>query len=597
MLKLLKLFAPYKWLLILMLVLTYGQTTATLALPDYMAKIVNQGIVGQDSNSIYHFGLVMLLITLLGGLCMVGVGFLASRVATGFSMKLRDKLFTKVEGFSLLEFNTFSTASLITRCTNDIQQIQMVLVMLLRMALMAPFLGIGAIIKAYQLAPSMAWIMAIAVGTLIAIITVLFITALPRFTRMQKLVDRLNLVTREILTGLRVIRAFNTEDYEADKFKQANQDLTAVNLFVNRLMVIMQPAMMLILNVTSIAIVWIGAHQIGAGTLQIGDMLAFMQYAMQAIFAFLMISIIFIMVPRAAVSAKRVAEVLDTEATIKDPARPLTAAKHSGLVEFRDVSFMYAGAEEPVLHHVSFTAVPGQTTAVVGSTGSGKSTLVNLIPRFYDITAGAILVDGIDIRELRQADLRAGIGYVSQKAVLFSGKVEDNIKYGNPQATPREVEHAADIAQAAGFIGQLEHGLRSPIAQGGGNVSGGQKQRLAIARALAKKPQIYIFDDSFSALDFTTDANLRRALRQETEGKTVVIVAQRISTIMQAEKIVVLDAGKVVGQGTHEQLLRSCLVYREIATSQLSEAELAAAMKTQADDGNADGRLTGMEAL
>ena len=596
-LKLLKYFSPYKWLLILMLVLTYGQTTATLALPDYMAKIVNQGIVGQDSSLIYHNGLVMLLIALFGGVCMIGVGYLASKVATGFAMKLRDEIFTKVESFSLLEFNAFSTASLITRCTNDIQQIQTVLGMLLRLALMAPFMGIGAVIKAYRLAPSMAWIMAIAIIALIAIISVLFITAIPRFTRLQRLVDRLNLVTREILTGLRVIRAFKKESYEENKFKDANRDLTDVNLFVNRLMVVMQPAMMLILNLTSVAIVWIGARQIDGGSLQIGDMLAFMQYAMQAIFAFLMISIIFIMVPRASVSAQRVAEVLDTEGTIKDPTRPVKAAKGRGLVEFKDVSFQYAGAEEPVLRNISFTAVPGQTTAFVGSTGSGKSTLINLIPRFYDVTAGTILVDEVDIRDLRQEDLRARIGYVSQKAVLFSGKVEDNIKYGDPKATLEEVKHAAEIAQASDFINQLEQGLQSPIAQGGANVSGGQKQRLAIARALAKKPEIYVFDDSFSSLDFKTDADLRQALEQETKGKTVLIVAQRISTVLQAEKIVVLDAGRVVGQGTHSELLRTCAIYREIASSQLSEAELARAMGTVAGVDNIFGRLSGGEAL
>jgi ATP-binding cassette subfamily B multidrug efflux pump len=591
-LKLLKYFAPYKWFLILMLILTYGQTTATLALPDYMAKIVNQGIVGQDSSVIFHNGLIMLLIALFGGACMVGVGYLASKVATGFAMRLRDEIFTKVESFSLLEFNTFSTASLITRCTNDIQQIQTVLGMLLRLALMAPFMGIGAIIKAYQLAPSMAWIMAISIGTLIMIIATLFVAAIPKFTQLQKLVDRLNLVTREILTGLRVIRAFNTEKYEEHKFKNANQDLTEVNLFVNRLMVIMQPAMMLILNLTSIAVVWVGAQQINTGSLQIGDMLAFMQYAMQAIFAFLMISIIFIMVPRASVSAERVAEVLDTEATIKDPKRPATAPLGKGLVEFKDVTFGYAGAEEPVLHNLNFTAVPGQTTAFVGSTGSGKSTLINLIPRFYDVTDGEILVDGVNIRDMRQEDLRARIGSVSQKAVLFSGNVEGNIKYGDPKATRAEVSHAAEIAQASDFIGQLEGGLESPISQGGANVSGGQKQRLAIARALAKKPEIYIFDDSFSSLDFKTDADLRKALEHETKGKTVLIVAQRISTIIQAEKIVVLEAGSIVGQGTHRELLRACTVYREIASSQLSEAELTQALGGSTDEEYPGGHLS-----
>lgn len=580
MTKLLKYFAPYTWLLLLLLLLTYGQTAANLALPDYMANIINQGIVGQNTGIIYHFGLIMLLVTLAGGLCTVGVGYLASKIGTGFAKELREKIFTKIEGFSLVEFNKFSTASLITRNTNDIQQIQTVLIMLLRLALMAPFMGVIAIIKANSLAPSMTWIMAVSVIALIAIIAVIFIVAMPRFTRLQKLVDKLNLVTREALTGLRVIRAFDKEKYEEQKFEKANRELTDVNLFVNRLMVILQPVMMLIMNLTMIAIVWLGAHKIDAGSLQIGNMLAFMQYAMQAIFAFLMISIIFIMVPRASVSANRVAEVLEADATIKDPGLPVQAPKLGGRVEFKDVTFAYEGAEDPVLHHVSFSAVPGQTTAFVGSTGSGKSTLISLIPRFYDVTQGQILVDGVDVREMGQEDLRSRIGYVSQKAMLFSGTVKDNITYGKPGASQDEVAHAADVAQASEFINELKKKFENPIAQAGANVSGGQKQRLAIARAVVKQPEIYIFDDSFSALDFKTDAALRKALQEETKGKTVLIVAQRISTIMQAEKILVLDAGKIVGQGTHSELLGNCPVYREIASSQLSEEELAEATKT-----------------
>lgn len=573
--RLLAYFKPYTLFLLAMLVLTYGQTAATLALPDYMAKIVNQGIVGQNTSLIYQTGLLMLLVTLGGGLCMVGVGFLASRIATGFAQAIREGVFTRVENFSLQEFNHFSTASLITRCTNDIQQIQMVLVMLLRLALMAPFMGIGAIIKAYQLAPSMTWIMAVAIGALLVIIATLFTIAIPRFTRLQKLVDRLNLVTREILTGLRVIRAFNKESFEEEKFARANHDLTRVNLFVNRLTAVMQPSMMLILNITSIGIVWVGAHQIEAGSLQIGDMLAFMQYAMQSIFAFLMISIIFIMVPRAAVSLRRVAEVLQTEPVITDPDHPEEAPDLGGVVEFQNVTFTYPGADEPVLRDITFMAEPGQTTAIVGSTGSGKSTLVSLIPRFYDVSGGQVRVDGVDVRKLRQADLRRKIGYVSQRAVLFSGSVADTIRYGNPQATAEQVRQAADIAQASEFIDELEGGFDFGLAQGGSNVSGGQKQRLSIARALAHHPEIYLFDDSFSALDFKTDAALRAALERETVGKTVLIVAQRISTIMQADKIIVLEAGKIVGQGTHTELLRTCQVYQEIALSQLSAEELA----------------------
>ncbi len=566
---------PYAWQLVLLCLLILGQTTANLALPDYMANIVNKGVVGQDTAQIYIYGLTMLVITLLGGLCTIGVGYLAARIGTGVCRSLRDDIFEKIESFSLVEFNHFSTASLITRSTNDIQQIQTVLVILLRLALMAPFMGVLAIIKAYATAPSMTWIMAIAVSALVGIITLIFAIALPRFTKVQELVDRLNLVTREILTGLRVIRAFDKEKHEEVKFNTANQELTDLNLFINRVMVILQPAMMLIMNVTMVAVVWVGAHEIDMGRIQIGDMLAFMQYAMQAIFAFLMISIIFIMVPRASVSAERVADVLETEATVKDPEEPVSAPKRGGRVEFKNVSFAYRGAEEPVLHDISFVAVPGETTAIVGSTGSGKSTLINLIPRFYDATEGAVLVDGLDVRAMKQADLRERIGYVSQRSMLFSGSIRENITYGRPDAAPDEVAHAAEIAQAADFINSLPDALESHIAQAGANVSGGQKQRLAIARALAKKPDVYVFDDSFSALDFKTDAALRHALASETKGKTVIIVAQRISTIMNAEKIIVLDRGRVVAEGKHRDLLQNSSVYREIASSQLSERELA----------------------
>jgi ATP-binding cassette, subfamily B, multidrug efflux pump len=579
MAKLFKYLAPYFWMLVLLVGFTYLQATVNLALPDYMANIVNQGIVGQDTNAIYHNGLLMLLITLGGGICAIGAGYFSSRIGTGLAKRLRDLVFSKVESFSLMEFNKFSTASLITRNTNDIQQIQMVMVMLLRIGLMAPFMGIISIFKAYHLAPSMTWIMAVSIGGLISIITVLFSVAMPRFARLQKLVDKLNLVTREILTGLRVIRAFDKENYEEQKFRKANRELTNVNLFVNRVMVILQPAMILIMNFTVIGIIWIGAHKIDAGSLQIGNMIAFMQYSMMAIFSFLMISVIFIMVPRASVSADRIAEVLGTKAEILDPVNPVKVPRGGGTVEFKNVAFAYTGSEEPVLRDISFVAHPGQTTAFVGSTGSGKSTLINLIPRFYDVTAGQILIDGVDVRDMRQEDLRERIGYVSQKAMLFSGTVKDNITYGRPEATSGEVKRAADIAQATEFIDQLDKKFENPIAQAGGNISGGQKQRLAIARALAKKPEIYIFDDSFSSLDFKTDAALRNALKKETSGKTVLIVAQRISTIMQADKILVLDAGRIVGQGTHRELLKSCEVYRQITTSQLSEEELTDCFK------------------
>jgi ATP-binding cassette subfamily B protein len=575
MTRLLKYLKPYSWQLVALCLLIFGQTIANLTLPDYMANIVNKGVVGQDLAAIYSYGLLMVLVTIAGGICAIGVGYFSARIGAGFARELRDRIFEKIESFSLVEFNRFSTSSLITRSTNDIQQIQTVLVLLLRLALMAPFMGVMAVFKAYNTAASMTWIMAVSVGALVAIIAIIFAIALPRFTKVQKLVDKLSLVTREILTGLRVIRAFDKETYEEAKFNRTNQELTDVNLFVNRLMVILQPAMMLIMNVTMVAIVWVGAHQIDMGKIQIGDMLAFMQYAMQAIMAFLMISIIFIMVPRASISAERVADVLDSESSVKDPTKPAQVPKLGGRVEFKNVSFAYQGAEEPVLQDISFIAVPGETTAIVGSTGSGKSTLINLIPRFYDATAGQLLVDGVDVRDMTQADLRERIGYVSQRAMLFSGTVRENITYGRPDATVGDVEYAAGIAQATDFVNNLSEKFESPIAQAGANVSGGQKQRLAIARAIAKKPEIYIFDDSFSALDFKTDAALRHALASETKGKTVLIVAQRISTIMNAEKIVVLDAGKVVAQGTHRDLMQSSPVYREIASSQLSEKELA----------------------
>ena len=566
---------PYIPYILVMLLLTLGQTWSSLELPDYMARIVDRGIIGQDTHLVYRTGVEMLLIALFGGACMAGVGFLAARVASGFTWRLRQDLFTTIEDFSLFEFNQFSTASLITRNTNDMQQIQLVLGMSLRMSLMAPFLGIGAIIKAYGLAPSMTWIMAVAIGILVAIIATIFTIAIPRFTKLQRLVDRLNLVSRETLVGLRVIRAYHREQREQEKFEAANADLTRMNLFVNRLTALMQPAMLLILNFTSIAIIWVGAHRVNAGSLQIGDMIAFMQYASQAIFAFIMISFIFVMVPRAAVSAKRVAEVLATEPTIHEPEQPVQTKRLGGTVEFRNVTFAYPGAEAAVLDDISFVARSGQTTAIVGSTGSGKSTLVNLIPRFYDVTDGAVVVDGVDVRDYRQAELRAKIGYVSQKAILFSGTIASNIAYGAPEAAEEIIRQAAQTAQAAEFIDRMELTYASAIAQGGSNVSGGQKQRLAIARALARRPEIYIFDDSFSALDFKTDAMLRAALQHETADKTVLIVAQRIGTIMHADNIIVLDEGQIVGHGQHETLLRTCAVYREIASSQLSDEELA----------------------
>ena len=574
--KLVKFIKPYTLGIIGVLILTYIQVQTSLQLPDYMAKIINQGIVAQNNSVIWNTGMLMLLVALLGAACTIGLGYLSARVATGFSRDLREKVFTKVESFSMREFDKFSTASLITRSTNDIQQIQMVFLMILRMVLAAPIMAVGAVIKAYHMAPSMSWILALAVTVLVGMIMVIFAIALPKFKMLQKLVDKLNLVTRENLTGLRVIRAFNAESYEEKKFQRANRELTDVNLFVNRLMVVMQPMMMLIFNMSAIAIVWFGAHLIGTGSLAIGDMIAFMQYAMQVIMSFLMLSFIFIMVPRASVSAGRIAEVIETVPSIIDPDKPKKyTAGVKGIIEFKGVTFSYPGADTPVLKNITFEAHAGQTTAFIGSTGSGKSTLINLIPRFYDVTKGQIMIDGLDVRDVSQKDLCNKIGYVPQKGVLFSGSVESNVKYGAPKATDKEMKKAIETAQAYDFVMELEDKYKTNIAQGGTNVSGGQKQRLSIARAIIKKPEIYIFDDSFSALDFRTDAALRAALARETKNVTVLIVAQRVSTIMNADKIVVLDEGKIVGMGTHKELLAKNPIYQEIASSQLSKEELS----------------------
>jgi len=576
MIKLIKYLKPYILQIIVLLILVFVLVETTLQLPDYMAKIINEGIVAKNNSVLLHTGVLMLLVSLLGGAATIGVGYLASRIGTGFSKDIREKVFSQVESFSLVEFNKFSTASLITRSTNDIQQIQMVLILVLRMVLQAPMMGIGAIFKAYHTAPSLGWIIVLSVVVMMGIIVLLFSIALPKFKLLQKLVDKLNLVTRENLTGLRVIRAFNNEKIEEAKFEQANINLTNTNLFVNRLLVVMQPVMMLIFNLTALGIVWFGARLIGSGNLEVGNMIAFMQYAMQVIMAFLMVSIVFILVPRAAVSANRVVEVLETDPVIRDPKDAEKPMKNFGSIEFKNVTFSYQSADVPVLCDISFTADSGQTTAFVGSTGSGKTTLINLIPRFYDVTSGQVLIDGVDVRKYKLEELYSKIGYVPQKGVLFSGEIDSNIKYGAPDATKMQVKKAAEISQAEEFIQGLEKKYNNPIAQGGANVSGGQKQRLSIARAIVRNPEIYIFDDSFSALDFKTDAALRKALAGEIKQKTVLIVAQRISTILNADKIIVLEEGRIVCQGTHRELMRNCDVYKEIAYSQLSEEELNA---------------------
>ena len=571
----LRIFSGY-WLMFIILVgFTYAMVMANLWLPDKMSEIVNNGIIKQDMPAIWHNGLAMILVTAVGGLCSIIIGFLASRIATGMAQKLRTELFERVESFALADFNKFSTASLITRSTNDIQQIQMTSILLLRLALMAPIMAIGGLQKAVHNAPDLSWTIALAVSVLLVVIAVLFVIAVPRFKKLQTLVDKLNLVTRENLVGLKVIRAFHNEKIEQKKFQQANTELNKMNLFVNRLMMLLDPIMTLVMNFSSVAIVWFGAHLISSGNLQIGNMMAFLEYAMQVIISFLLLSMVFIMVPRAAVSVKRVGEVLDTLPSIVDPPSPQQLPNDAmGKIEFKDVTFTYPDADLPVLSSINFTAEPGQTTAFIGSTGSGKSTLINLIPRFYDVSAGQILLDGVDIRQLKLEDLYNQIGYVPQKGVLFSGTIASNIKYGNAKASQKLVEKSAKIAQAAEFISELKNGYKNDIAQGGSNVSGGQRQRLSIARAIAVEPNVYIFDDSFSALDFKTDAKLRSALAKETKHKTVLIVGQRINTIMNADKIIVLDEGKIVGQGTHQELMKDCEVYQEIAASQLSEDDL-----------------------
>ena len=515
----------------------------------------------------------MLALAAVGMIVSMIVGFLASKVGASTGRDLRGKVFRKVVEFSNGEFDKFSTASLITRSTNDIQQIQMLTVMILRMVLYAPIMGIGGVFKVFHTNVSMSWIIGLAVVLIAMVVMVLFVVAMPKFKILQNLVDRLNLVTREILTGLPVIRAFSTEKHEEERFDQANKDLTKTNLFVNRAMTFMMPTMMLIMNAISILIVWVGANGINDGQMQVGDMMAFIQYTMQIIMAFLMICMISIMLPRAAVSATRVDEVLTSTTLINDPKQPKHLKEGKGMVEFDHVSFRYPGAEEDVLHDISFTAKPGETTAIIGSTGSGKSTMVNLIPRFYDVTEGKITIDGEDIRNVTQHELRDQLGYVPQKGVLFSGTIASNILYGNPDGS-EETMMAAKVAQAAEFIEEKPKCYDSRISQGGGNVSGGQKQRLSIARAIAKDPKIFIFDDSFSALDYKTDVTLRKALKEHTVNSTVIIVAQRISTILHAEQIIVLDEGKVAGIGTHKELLKNCDVYYQIAASQLSEKEL-----------------------
>jgi len=562
------------WIL-LVFVLIGAQGFATLSLPDYTSKIIDDGIAKNNMQAIWSNGLKMLAITVLAGIFAVGVGYLASKIAGGYAKKIREEVFKKVENFSLSEFNTFSSSSLITRATNDIQQIQNIFSILLRLVLIAPIMGIGAIIKAYKLAPSMSWIIIVAISILLVLIIAIFFIAVPKFKVIQKLVDKIGLQIKEMISGVRVIRAYNKDELIQNKFDEINKQSTKLNLFVTRFMGILAPVMTLIMGLTSVGIVWFGSHLIDQNLLEVGDILALIQYITQAIMAFLMFSVIFILIPRAAVSIKRVEEVLTVEPSIKDPQNPKHFSNNmSGSIEFKNVSFRYEDSEQTVLANVSFIANPGKVTAIIGGTGSGKTTLLNLIPRLYDVSSGAVLIDGIDVRDIEQKELRDAIAYVPQKAQLFFGTIKDNMLYARENATDAEIYKALDIAQATEFVNLLPKKLDDDVSQGGSNLSGGQKQRLTIARAILKRSKIYLFDDCFSALDFKTDALVRNALNKELSDATILIVGQRISTIMGADNIIVLDNGRIAGQGKHEYLLKTCSVYQEIVASQLSEKEI-----------------------
>jgi len=580
MLKLFRFLRPYRWGVALILALVLLQSLSGLYLPTLMSDIVDKGVITGDTGYILRVGGYMLLVTLGGACVSVLASYYSSRVSSSFGRDVRGKLFGHVESFSLQEFDKVGTASLITRTTNDVTQVQGVLMMILRLMTMAPMMCVGGLIMALSKDAKLTLVMAVALPVLALAIWLIASRGIPLFRQIQKKLDKLNLVLRENLTGIRVIRSFNRLEYEKIRFRDANGDLTATAIRVNQIMALLMPVMMLIMNFVQIAIIWFGGIRISHGHMQVGDLMAFLQYAMQIMFSLLMLSMMFVMVPRASASAARINEVLQIDPAIKDvkdgggavdPELPRSV----GVVEFDNVTFSYPGAEQPAVENISFRALPGEVTAIIGGTGSGKSTLLNLIPRFYDVDSGSVRIDGKDVREYSQEELRAKIGLVPQKAVLFTGTIEDNIRYGKEDATEEEIRHAAEVAQASEFITKMPDGFRSFIAQGGANVSGGQKQRLSIARALVRRPEIYLFDDSFSALDFKTDARLRAALRQETSEAAVIIVAQRVSTIMDADRIVVLDEGKIAGIGNHRELMASCEVYREIVSSQLSEEEIA----------------------
>ncbi|MEY2195578.1 ABC transporter ATP-binding protein [Neobacillus sp. BF23-41] len=575
MIKLARFLKPFQLPIYLVLGLVLLQSLSELYLPTLMADIVDKGVVTGDTNYIWKIGGFMLLVAAGGMICSIAASFYSAKAASGFGKLLRSKIFSHVGNFSLHEFDKLGTASLITRTTNDITQIQQVLVMMLRMMAMAPMMCIGGIIMAYSKDAKLTLVLAVALPILVLAIVIIARKGIPLFKAMQVKLDNLNRVLRENLTGIRVIRSFNRVEHEKKRFDEANWDLTQTAIKVNKIMAAMMPIMMIVLNLSTVAIVWFGGLRISNGHMQVGDMMAFIQYAMQIMFSFIMLSMMFVMIPRASVSAVRVNEVLETVADIKDPSSTLSGEGTKGHVEFQDVTFSYPGAEMPAISNISFSMKPGEITAIIGGTGSGKSTLINLIPRFYDVDSGKVLVDGIDVRDMTQEQLREKIGFVPQQSVLFTGTITENIRYGKENATAEEVDHAAEIAQAKEFISNMPEGFDAVISQGGTNVSGGQKQRLSIARALVRKPEIYIFDDSFSALDFKTDAKLRAALKGETGNSTVLIVAQRVSTIIDADQIIVLDNGELTGIGTHKDLMESSAVYREIVMSQLSEEEIA----------------------
>ena len=575
MVKLFRYLKPYWLLIAVVLVLVFFQSISQLYLPTLMSDIVDVGIVSGDTAYILRLGGTMLLVATAGGLCIIGSSFFAARTGAGFGRDVRRKLFTHVEGFSLHEFDTLSTASLITRTTNDITQVQQVTVMMLRLLVMAPMMAIGGIIMALQKDAKLTLILVVVLPVLIGAIVLIASKAIPLFKAMQVKLDNLNRVLRERLTGVRVIRAFTRIDHEKARFSEANADLTNIAIKVNRIIATAMPLMMLMMNLTTVAIIWFGGVRIDTGAMQVGDLMAFIQYVMQIMFALLMVSMMFVMIPRGSASAVRINQVLETPPEILDADEVKTADERRGYLQFDSVTFSYLGAEEPAVKGISFSASPGELTAIIGGTGSGKSTLVNLIPRFYDVDDGAVLVDGVDVREMEQSGLRKKIGFVPQNAVLFSGTISENVRFGKEDASKEEIKRAIETAQAEEFVTAMDDGYDSQIAQDGTNVSGGQKQRLSIARALVRKPEIYIFDDSFSALDFKTDASLREALKKETAESTVIIVAQRVTTVMEADRIIVLEEGEIAGIGTHKELMESSEVYREIVLSQLSVEEIA----------------------